>query len=106
MKIVELPTNKMSKRLTDARFDSVDIPELIGLCKGVLADGTINLSEAEYIQDWLSEHPDILPLWPAKDLTTLLGTALDDGVLTDNEQTQLVALLEEITGEPASVLFF
>lgn len=106
MKIVKLPTKKMSPRLAEARFDSVDIPELIGLCKGVLADGTINLAEAEYIQDWLTEHEDALTLWPANDLTKLLSAALEDGILSAEEETALIALLEEITGEPASVLFF
>lgn len=106
MKIVELPNKKMSPRLSEARFDSVDIPELIGLCKGVLADGTINLAEAQYIQDWLGEHTDILTLWPANDLSALLGLALEDGLLSDEEVADLTRLLEEITGEPASVLFF
>lgn len=106
MKIIEFPDKKRSPRLTKARFDSVDIPELIGLCKGVMADGTINLAEAQYIQDWLEEHPEVLPLWPGNDLSTLLNAALEDGALSEAEITDLTELLEEITGEPASVLFF
>lgn len=106
MKIVKLSNKKMSPRLREARFDSIDIPELIGLCKGVLADGTINLAEAEYIQDWLTEHSEVLTLWPADELTNLLSLALEDGVLSDTEEAELIELLEEITGEPASVLFF
>lgn len=96
----------MSTRLTKARFDSVDIPELIGLCKGILADGTINLAEAKYIQDWLAEHPDVVARWPATELSALLTAALEDGLLSDAEVSALTALLEEITGEPATVLFF
>lgn len=106
MKIVEFPNRKMSPRLSNARFDSIDIPELIGLCKGVLADGTINLAEAEYIQAWLIERTDVLAVWPANDLAKLLSAALEDGELSAAEEAELIELLEDITGAPASVLFF
>ncbi|MEM6581774.1 MAG: hypothetical protein AAF699_10900 [Pseudomonadota bacterium] len=106
MKVVDLNSKKMSQRLSDARFNAIDIPELIGLCKGVLADGTINLAEAEFIQDWLSQRPNVLETWPAEELGSLLNVALEDGKLSAEEEAELIDLLEEITGEPVSVLFF
>jgi hypothetical protein len=104
--IIKFPSNEMSQRLSEARFNSIDIPELIGLCKGVLADGTINLAEAEFIQSWLIKHVDVLALWPADELHTLLTTVLEDGKLSVAEEAELVELLEDITGVPASVLFY
>lgn len=40
----------MTERLSKARFNSINIPELIGLCRGVLADGTINTADEETLE--------------------------------------------------------
>ena len=96
----------MTERLSNARFDSIDIPELIGLCKGVLADGTINLAEAEFIKGWLDNRSDVLDIWPADELNALLERVLADHLLSESETAELMELLEEITGEPVSILFY
>ena len=96
----------MTERLAEARFNSIDIPELIGVCKGVLADGTVNLAEAEFIQHWLNDRSDVLNTWPADVLHRLLGRVLDDNALSEEEVTELTDLLVEITGEPVSVIFY
>jgi hypothetical protein len=96
----------MTERLSRARFDSIDIPELIGLCKGVLADGTVNLSEAKFIFKWLEERSDVLETWPADELYEILGKVLVDGTLSSEEEGELIDLLGEITGEPVSVFFY
>lgn len=106
MTVLDLHGKKVTKRLLEARFNSIDIPELIGLCKGVLADGTINLAEATFIQGWLNDRSDVLETWPADELHSLLGAVLEDGTLTEDEEGELIDLLEEITGEPVSVLFY
>jgi hypothetical protein len=106
MTVVDLHGKKVTARLAEARFNSIDIPELIGLCKGVLADGTINLAEAKFIQGWLNDRSDVLQTWPADELHCLLGVVLQDGTLTLEEEGELIELLEEITGEPVSVLFY
>jgi len=106
MSVVDLHGKKVTQRLSEARFNSIDIPELIGLCKGVLADGTINLMEAEFIQSWLDGRSDVLQSWPADELHALLALVLEDGRLTSEEEAQLIDLLEEITGEPVSILFY
>lgn len=106
MTLIEIQGRKMSRRLAEARFDSIDIPELIGVCKGVLADGTITLSEAQFIQRWLHDRSSVLELWPANDLDRLLGRVLADGALSEDEEAELIELLQDITGEPVSVLFY
>lgn len=102
----ENDSKKVSERLSEARFNSIDIHELVGLCKGVLADGTINLKEAEFIHDWLLERGDVLQLWPADELHALLARVLQDAVLTEAEGDALTDLLEEIAGEPIAVVFY
>jgi hypothetical protein len=106
VKVIKLPGNKMTERLSNARFDSIDIPELIGLCRGVLADGTINLAEAEFILQWLNERSNVLQTWPADELHRLLCTVLADGTLSEDEETELSELLEEVIGDPVSVLIY
>ena len=106
MKLIKLPGNNTGERAPDARFDSIDIPELVGLCRGVLADGTINLAEAEFILRWLNERSDLLETWPADELHRRLCSALADGALSEDEKVELSALLEEIIGDPVSVLFY
>jgi len=106
VKVIKLPGNNMTERVSDARFNSIDIPELIGLCRGVLADGTINLAEAEFILRWLNERSDVLETWPADELHQRLCSALADGALSEDEKLELSALLEEIIGDPVAVLFY
>jgi hypothetical protein len=106
MTVVDLHGKKVTQRLAEARFNSIDIPELIGLCKGVLADGTINLAEAKFIQGGLNDRSDVLQTWPADELHCLLEVVLQDGKLTLEEEGELIDLLEEITGEPVSVFFY
>ena len=106
MTVIKLPGNKMTERLSNARFNSIDIPELIGLCRGVLADGTINLAEAEFILHWLNERRSVLEIWPADELHKLLCTVIADGILSEDEEAQLSELLEEIIGDPVGVLIY
>lgn len=106
MKLVERKGQPSTERLPEARFNDIDIPELIGMCKGVMADGTVSLAEAKYIFQWLQQRPGVLGSWPADVLYQLLGKVLQDGMLSEDEQDELTQLLLEITGEPVSVLFY
>ena len=101
MAIVKLPSSDGQRKSADDRFNIVDNPELIGLCRGVIADGMINLAEAQYIQEWLAQRPNLLETWPASDLNRLLGKILEDGVLSDREQNELSKMLEEVIGDPS-----
>lgn len=106
MTVTKLPDPGKKPKAPDARFNMVDNPELIGLCRGVMADGTINLAEAEYIQQWLGERRNLLETWPACDLYKLLSKVLKDGVLTGQEEQELSEMLEEVIGDPVSLLLY
>jgi hypothetical protein len=41
-----------------------DLSELLGLAKGMLADGVVNDKEADYLVKWGLNHPDGLDQWP------------------------------------------
>lgn len=93
----------MSDRLSMARLNTRDLDEMIGLCRGVLADGVVNLAEAIFILQWLEDHPDIVRSWPASVLYEALDAMLEDGQLHPNEEQALLGILVELTGAPVRI---
>ena len=82
------------------RLEDRAIDELIGLCKGVLADGALVIEEAKFIADWMDRNRDIANLWPANILYARIQAALLDGKIDDNEEEELVEALMQVTGGP------
>ena len=78
------------------------IDTLIGLSKGLVADGVVNQAEAEFLMSWViqnqsSENPIIL------NLRDKLSAMLDDGVLDSDESTELLNILKSIGGERSEI---
>ena len=88
----------VARRLSLARNADRDANELIGLARGVLADGTLNQGEAEYLLKWLEERPESLGVWPFSVLFLRFRDALQDGHLDAEEEADLIALLLDYTG--------
>lgn len=82
-------------RLVDRQID-----ELIGLAKGVMADGAITQQEAEFVLEWLETNRHAANKWPAKGLYQRLKRALSDGVLDSDEEQELLLLMADIVGKP------
>jgi len=87
-------------RLAYARVADRQVDEIIGLCKGVLCDGAVNQSEAEFLLTWLENNRHAADQWPASVLYPRIQAMLEDGVLDDEEEQELLGLLMEITGKP------
>lgn len=84
-------------KIADRQLDT-----LIGLSKGIAADGNVNQAEAEFLQSWLvqngqSEHPVIL------NLLSKVSEALADGVLDEEESRELLTILRTISGESSEI---
>lgn len=77
-------------RLGDDRVTSRQIDELVGLARGIAADGDLNQAEAEFLQKWLaanvaiSQHPLIRTLYQR------INDVLSDGVLDTEEKMLLL----------------
>jgi hypothetical protein len=41
-----------------------EVSEVLGIAKGMLADGVVNQEEARFLHDWGRNHPDGLNQWP------------------------------------------
>ena len=80
-------------RLTDRAVD-----ELIGLCRGVLADGAVTDGEAKFLLQWMEANREAAGQWPCSDLYRRLREMLVDRTLDADEQSELLDLLLDITG--------
>ena len=70
-----------------------NIDELTGICKGALLDGCIDQTDAEGILKWLNDNPLCLDTWPASTLYDRLRDMLSDGILDEDEERELLALV-------------
>ena len=95
------PINKALNRNLRIRRD---IDELLGICRGLAADGKVNLEEARFLEGWLKLNPETAQQWPAKILSERLRRILADGLLDQVEERELLALLVEVTGGDPSCL--
>ncbi|TDY01111.1 BRCT domain-containing protein [Thiohalophilus thiocyanatoxydans] len=84
-------------------IDDRQIDTLIGLSKGMVADGRINQAEAEALLNWLmqsrqaSNNPIIL------NLLEKVSTMLEDGVLDDEESAELFSILRKVSGDSSEI---
>lgn len=81
------------------RLSNRTVDELIGICKGVLADGRVEKGEAEFLMAWMERNRDAANMWPGSVLYPRIARMLEDDVLDEDEQGQLLDLLMDSTGE-------
>jgi len=89
-------TSYNAKRLKDRATT-----ELIGICKGVLFDGSISTGEAENLLIWLKANPQVATDWFGRDLYNTLEKFLVDGVIDVDEEAKLLIILTDLTGSPS-----
>lgn len=87
-----------------ARRAERDLSELLGLAKGVLADGTVTEAEAHLLGTWLVQHPDAVAQWPVNRLAERLTRIFNDGSVSLSEREDLSELLEAIVGGEAGII--
>lgn len=85
------------------RIDERQMDTMIGLCKGIAADGRVNQLEAEFLHSWLiqARHATQNPI--VVNLCERVSSFLVDGVLDDGEVHELLSLLHQIAGEAGVV---
>ena len=72
---------------------------LIGISKGMVADGKINQAEAEFLLNWLIQNQQYDENPVISNLLQKVSYVLADGVLDDSEAADLLQVLTEISGE-------
>lgn len=87
-------------RVNGARLRNRQVDELIGMAKGITADGVIANSELDFLVRWLVANREITqdPLVGA--LYRQIQAMLGDGVFTDEERQDLLSILRDFGSHP------
>lgn len=80
-------------RLNGDRISSRQIDELIGLARGLVADGAINQAEVEFLHKWLVANSGISDQPLMRVLFRRVDEILADGVVDEDEKTELLDTL-------------
>jgi len=81
-----------------ARIDDRLANELIGLSRGIIADGAVSQQEAEFLQKWLTANATVTNNPVIQNLLQRIGAMLSDGVLDADESAELLDTLSRFTG--------
>ncbi len=79
------------------RIASRQIDELIGLCRGLAADGQINQLEAEFLQKWLAANEVICGHPVMQTLYCRVSEVLKDGHLDGEEAKDLLSVMDQLS---------
>lgn len=79
------------------RIGSRQVDELIGLARGIAADGMIHEAEVEVLLNWLVANKDIAGVPVVGTLYERVADILEDGVVDDDEKADLLATLDAFT---------
>ena len=94
-----MPDDDFCNRVSNDRIASRQMDEMIGLARGLCADGILNQPELEFLQKWLAaslaanDQPLFQTLWRR------VGQVLADGVVDKDEQADLFDTLARLGGD-------
>jgi hypothetical protein len=80
-------------RVGGDRISSRQIDELIGIARGLTADGKINQAEVEFLQKWLAANSVISDQPIISTLYRRVNQMLSHGILHDDEKSELLDTL-------------
>jgi NAD-dependent DNA ligase len=80
------------------RIDTRSMQTLLGICTGIIADESIQDKEIMFLKTWLVDHQAICNEWPANAIHYKINEILADGIITAEERADLLALLQQLTG--------
>ncbi len=92
------------KAFNRARSTERDVSELLGLAKGVLADGHVSEIEAHVVRTWVESHAAIAETWPITCLAQRLDAIYSDGRVEEDERIELQDLLKALVGGNAGII--
>ena len=79
------------------------LAEMVGLVRGVIADGIVSADEAEHLAEWARHHPEVAVRYPANILARHLDRIFRDGRVDRRERERLGALLAQLAENPAGL---
>lgn len=80
-----------------------EVAEMLGLAKGIIADGVVNDAEVAFLREWAANHEETIHQWPASLIFSRLEQVIADGHIDDDERVELRDLLGCLVGGTESV---
>lgn len=74
------------------------VDELIGICRGIIADGEVNESESKFLLSWIDSNIHLAPRYPFDVLYRRIAQMLSDGIFDEDEKADLLSVLNSLTG--------
>jgi NAD-dependent DNA ligase len=87
----------LHNRFGEDRITTRQIDELIGLARGVAADGDLNLLEVEFLQKWLAANLAISEQPLIRTLYQRVSDVLADGIFEPEEKATLLETLNSFS---------
>ena len=84
-------------QLGSDRITSRQIDELVGLARGIAADGDLNQAEVEFLQKWLAANTIVSDQPVIRTLYARINDVLADGVLDEEEKVMLLETLNSFS---------
>lgn len=74
------------------------VHELLGLAKGIVADGRVSTDETQLLRTWMAVNAEAASAWPGNVLADRLDRIFADGHADETEREDLRRLLEDLAG--------
>ena len=88
-------------RLKARRRVEQGLAEMLGLVRGIVADGRVSTDEAQRLSEWTGQNPETATRYPANLLARRLERIFADGRIDARERKRLAAMLEQLAESPA-----
>ncbi len=75
------------------------INQLLGLLMGMAADNRLTDLEFQALRQWLADNPQVADTWPANQLIKRIEAIMADGVLDEEERSDLLETLKQFSGQ-------
>lgn len=79
------------------------VNEMLGLVRGVIADGRVSDEEIEAVRQWLVQNAEVAHVWPINVLAERMARIFSDRVVDEVERSELLLLFQQTTGGGPSV---
>lgn len=89
--------DRFYNRVGGDRIESRQIDELIGLSRGLIADGQLHQAEIEFLQKWLTANAEISDQPVIRILYKRVNEILSDGIADDDEKAELLDTLHRFS---------
>lgn len=80
-------------KFSEARINDRQVTELVGLARGLLADGVLDDGEIHFLHKWLAANTGVSANPLIRNLLDQIESILADGVVDDDERSDLFATL-------------